>query len=64
MLNGFSKNNLLVHEFLLFQLSGLFKQKRQEFMYLKLKQINALMICMFIGYFFMQHFVFMSQATP
>ena len=51
-LNGFSKNNLLVHEFLLFQLSGLFKQKHQEFMYLKLKQINALMACMFIDYFF------------
>lgn len=26
-LNGFSKNNLLVHEFLLFQLSGLFRAK-------------------------------------
>lgn len=31
-------------------------------MYLKLEQINAVMTCVFIGYFLIQHFAFMSQA--
>lgn len=63
ILNSFSKNNSLVHKFLLFQLPGVSKPKHQEFMYLKLKQIYALMTCMFIGYFLMQHDVLISQGT-
>ena len=31
-------------------------------MYLKLEQINAVMTCVVIGYFLIQHFAFMSQA--